>query len=167
MTTYTTEDFANAEFARHASGSVAARFYDRGSMPWLTADGISLSNYDMADYGWVPVREAWPITLEGLRDAWETAEWAEKCNEGDILIYRDPTDPTECVEIWASEEPEWISANARILRRASEQEREPWQDLADVLGTDGGELIAEHHTITEVAKALHERGVRVTEEGEK
>ena len=57
MTTYTAEDFVNAEFARHASGSVAARFYDRGGMPWLTADEISLSNEDMADLGWVPVRE--------------------------------------------------------------------------------------------------------------
>ena len=60
MTTkqYNTEDFANAEFARHPSGVIAARFHDGISMPWLTADEISLSNEDMADLGWVPVREA-------------------------------------------------------------------------------------------------------------
>ena len=88
MTTkqYNTEDFANAEFARHPSGVIAARFHDGISMPWLTADEISLSNYDMADYGWSPVREAEPITLDTFQDAWENAEQADECRPGDVVI---------------------------------------------------------------------------------
>ena len=164
MKKHTETDFKAARFAYHPSGSVAARFYDRGSMPWLTSDEISLSNYDMADYGWVPVREAHPITLDALRDAWGTAEVADECNEGDILIRLHPEIPTALVQVWRSEMTVPMGSLTRILRRAPK--REPWQDLADVLGTDGGELIGEHHTITEVAKALHERGVRVTGGGD-
>ena len=122
MTTrqYTAEDFANAEFARHQSGVVAARFYGRGSMPWLTADDISLSNEDMADLGWVPVQEAaaQPVTLDALQAAWEGAEQGEVA-EGDVLIRRSG----ENITVWAAS-GEWStealsrSGHTRILHRA-------------------------------------------------
>ena len=83
---------------------------------------------------------------------------------GDILILRSPDSPTALVQVWRSARPGPMSIYTRILHRAPK--REPWQDLADVLRADNGELIGEHHTITEVAKALHERGVRVTGGGD-
>ena len=164
-TTYTAEDFANAEIARHPDGAVASRFGYLSQRQWRTVNDW-LSDADMADQGWAPVQETadQPITLDALRDAWETAEVADECNEGDILIRLHPEIPTALVQVWRSEMTVPMGSLTRILRRA--QKREPWQDLADVLGTDNGELIGEHHTITEVAKALHERGVRVTGGGD-
>lgn len=81
---YNTEDFANAEFARHPeTGRVAARLYDSDTMPWITGDETWLNDAEMADQGWKPVREATdqPISLNALWDAWETAEVADECNE--------------------------------------------------------------------------------------
>ena len=96
-----------------------------------------------------------PLLLKGLEAAWESAEQAPKCRKGDVLIVPGSWGG---YTIWEAKRDSQLRA-ARILSRAP---REPWQDLADVLGTNNGELIGEHHTITEVAKALHERGVRVT-----
>ena len=216
MTTYTEEDFKTAVFARHPDGRIAARV-DSGNLGWWAggnerAEPSWRDDYDMAEEGFVPVREAHendgrvkrlkrhisdveavvkrrgedierleaekaglleriarlkkaqPITLDALRDAWGTAEVADECNEGDILIRLHPEIPTALVQVWRSEMTVPMGSLTRILRRAPK--REPWQDLADVLGTDNGELIGEHHTITEVAKALHERGVRVTGGGD-
>ena len=214
-TTYTAEDFATAEFARHPDGRIAARV-DSGNLGWWAggngrAEPLWMDDYDMAEEGFVPVREAYendgrvkrlkrhisdveavvkrrgqdierleaekaelrerikqckagPITLDALHEAWEGAEVADECNEGDILILRSPDSPTALVQVWRSARPGPMSIYTRILHRAPK--REPWQDLADVLRADNGELIGEHHTITEVAKALHERGVRVTGGGD-
>lgn len=204
MTTrqYTAEDFANAEFARHQSGVVAARFYDRGGMPWLTADEISLSNEDMADLGWVPVREATmtdndgrverlkrqiaeqdititfrnaeihrlraevkaaaqPITLDALQAAWEGAEQGEVA-EGDVLIRRSGENFT----VWASSggwstEALSRSGHTRILHRAPKPKRvEDDEKLKAMLRALVGDPAL-------LADWLAERGVRVTEEGDK
>ena len=80
MTTkqYTTEDFANAEIARHPDGAVASRFGYLSQRQWRTVNAW-LSDADMADQGWAPVQETadQPITLDALQAAWEGAEQAE------------------------------------------------------------------------------------------
>ena len=163
MTTkqYNTEDFANAEFARHPDGGIAARVDDGYSTPWRASSGAWLSDADMADHGWVPVRgaAAHPITLDALRDAWETAEVADECNEGDILIRLHPEISTQLAQVWRSEMTAPMGNLTRILHRAPKPKREPWQDLADVLRAHTGEPDPD-----ETAKMLHERGVRVTKE---
>ena len=160
MTIYTAEDFASVEFARHPDGRTAMRF-EADSRPWLANTDRWRSDVEMAEHGWVPVREAadQPITLDALRDAWETAEQADERNEGDVLIRRDPTASDGVVEVWRSEMAAPIGPYTRILRRAPKPKREPWQDLADVLRAHTGEPDPD-----ETARMLHERGVRMTEE---
>lgn len=98
-----------------------------------------------------------PLSLKAhLETAWEAAEQADECRKGDVLIVRHRRGEYTILE---AEGVLQLATTARVLSRAPQ--REPWQDLADVLSTDNGELIGEHRTITEVAKALHERGVRV------
>ena len=55
MTTYTAEDFANAEAARHPeTGRVAARLYDNYTLPWVAGDETWLNDQNLADQGWEP-----------------------------------------------------------------------------------------------------------------
>lgn len=58
MTTkqYTAEDFAEASFARNPAGGIAARLGCQTRRPWRT-EADWLSDAEMADRGWVPVRE--------------------------------------------------------------------------------------------------------------
>lgn len=168
MTTkqYNTEDFANAEFARHPeTGRVAARV-DRGhwALPWAAsarpewhASYVWLSDASMVEQGWVPVREAQPISLDSLHEAWENAEDADECNEGDIMISRTLENPTMQATVWRAPTTGPTGLYTRILHRAPK--REPWQDLADVLRAHTGEPYPD-----ETAKMLYERGVRMTEE---
>lgn len=171
MTTkqYTAEDFVNAEFARHPSGVVAARFYDRGGMPWLTADDISLSNEDMADLGWVPVQEAaaQPVTLDALRDAWEGAEQGE-VDKGDILICHGES---EHFIVWSANHgghtSAWLSGT-RILRRAPKPPRPEGAEQLEALLDEWGDLTRDEEPTSLadwLAERLAERGVRVTEAG--
>ena len=189
MTTYTAEDFANAEFARHQSGVVAARFYDRGGMPWLTADEISLSNEDMADLGWVPVREAaaHPITLDALRDAWEGAEVVtedEPIRDGDLIIEHhagmllQAWGVFEANQSWAGD---YQDPSVRILHRAPKPKRpegaetleallDEWDEKQEALLNEWGDPTRDEEPTSLadwLAERLAERGVRVTEEGEK
>ena len=161
MTTYTAEDFANAGFARHPDGRIAARLDERYTRPWSIGEDDWLTDVAMALNGWVPVREAaaQPITLDTLRGAWETAEVADECNEGDILIRLHPEISTQLAQVWRSEMTAPMGNLTRILHRAPKPKREPWQDLADVLRAHTGEPDPD-----ETAKMLHERGVRVTKE---
>ena len=54
MTKYTAADFANARFAEHPNGRIAARNTNDPDYPWGT-DQDALPDEDMASYGWVPV----------------------------------------------------------------------------------------------------------------
>lgn len=69
MNEYTAEDFAQARFAEHPDGHLATRS-KRIEGAW--------SNYytdeRMAKGGWRPVREAVPLSLDALREAWDAAE---------------------------------------------------------------------------------------------
>lgn len=156
MTTYTTEDFANAEIARHPDGAVASRFGYLSQRQWRTVNAW-LSDADMADQGWVPVREATdqPITLNALRRAWEGAERTSEYKAGDEVIVRYKADDFSVIRF--STDRVVTNSRFRLLHRAPKPE--PWADLADVLRAHTGEPDPE-----ETAKMLHERGVRVTEE---
>src|SRR5690606_15899420 len=99
-----------------------------------------------------------PHTPDALKAAWENAEQSDKCHAGDVLITRLLNEAGGFKIAPARSSGRLNSGVTRILSRSP---REPWQDLADILSTDNGEIIGEHRTIAEVAKALHERGVRV------
>lgn len=96
-----------------------------------------------------------PLSLKDLEAAWENAEVPTRDNpirEGDELIVKHWEEGWEWVALCpGSDSGNWIS-DARVLHRAPQPD--PWQDLADVLG---GWL----ESPTELAKYLHERGVRV------
>ena len=166
MTTkqYNTEDFANAEFARHPSGVIAARLDDGDSMPWLMDDETWLSDEGMACNGWVPVREATaqPITLDTFQDAWESAEDADGCNPGDILIHWDPSSRFGRVEVWKSGRSGPMGSHTRTLHRAPT--RPEGTEALEALLDEWGNLTRPKPLL---ADWLAERGVRVTEEGEK
>ena len=52
--TYTAADFANAQFAEHENGRIAARLNYDPSYPW-THSHDEFKDADMARFGWVPV----------------------------------------------------------------------------------------------------------------
>lgn len=92
-----------------------------------------------------------PLLMEALEVAWEAAERADECRKGDVLIIRDDEDN---YLVRRMDSQSRLAGTARILSRAPK--REPWADLADVLADMG------HLSPTGHAKALYERGVRVT-----
>ena len=65
MTKYTAADFANARFAEHPNGRIAARNTNDPDYPWGT-DQDALPDEDMASYGWVPVPTKPSITESEL-----------------------------------------------------------------------------------------------------
>lgn len=96
-----------------------------------------------------------PLLLKGLEAAWKNAEQAPECRKGDVLIVPGSWGG---YTIWEAARDAPLRA-ARILSRAP---REPWADLADVLG---GFAIHDHdgkEYPDVLAQRLHERGVRVT-----
>ena len=98
-----------------------------------------------------------PLSLDSLAAAWEAAEVADECREGDVLIIRDDEDNYLVRRMC---DRSYLDSTARILSRAPKP-REPWQDLADVIG---------EHTYEPdpkwLAQALYQSGVRVTDGGE-
>ena len=98
-----------------------------------------------------------PLSLKDLRVAWDAAEQAEECREGDVLMTRHPDDN---YEVWVAVGAFDISRKTRILSRAPQ--REPWADLADVLTLAEGDIGGLNVDAVNVAAILHERGVRVT-----
>ena len=172
-TTYTAEDFANAEIARHPDGAVASRFGYLSQRQWRTVNAW-LSDADMADQGWVPVREAaaQPITLNALRDAWEGAEVVtedEPIREGDLLIEQHPAENGkawivfEANQAWAGD---YQGPSIRILHRAPKPKRPEGAERLEAL-LDEWHNAPLRHDDKGLADWLAERGVRVTEEGEK
>ena len=98
-----------------------------------------------------------PLSLDDLAAAWEAAEQADECREGEVLIIRDDEDN---YLVRRMDDRSRLDSTARILSRAPKP-REPWQDLADVIG---------EHTYEPdpkwLAQALYQSGVRVTDGGE-
>ena len=158
MIVYTAEDFAQAMFAEHPDpDAVDARYAARMSRdpeyPWLL-DGVPGNGDEhMARDGWVPVVES-RITLDALEAAWEAAEVADECREGDVLIIRDDEDN---YLVRRMDDRSDLDSTARILSRAPGQ---PWEDLADALLSESVVFDSEDASIA--ARALHSAGVRVT-----
>lgn len=114
---------------------------------------LYVTDANMVLHNWTPVMEARPVTLDDLADAWATAEQANECRDGDILIIRDDEDN---YLVRRMDDYSDLDSTARILSRAPK--REPWEDLADVLKDfEAGEGAA-----VALARELYERGVRVS-----
>ena len=79
-----------------------------------------------------------PLSLKDLEVAWEAAEVADECREGDVLIIRDDEDN---YLVRRMGDRSYLGSTARILSRAP---REPWQDLADDLVAELAEVLAEN-----------------------
>ena len=94
-----------------------------------------------------------PLSLKGLEVAWEAAEVADECREGDVLIIRDDEDNYLVRRMC---DRSYLDSTARILSRSP---REPWADLADVLVAESVVFDSEDASIA--ARALHSAGVRV------
>lgn len=94
-----------------------------------------------------------PLLLKGLEAAWENAEQAPKCRKGDVLIVPGGWGG---YTIWEAKRDSQLRA-ARILSRAPQ--REPWEDLADVLSEWFG---SNQTSQISMERFLYERGVRVT-----
>ena len=155
MTEYTAEDVARATLAKLGEFGVARRVAPWREKPWKlsTSNGFArwLSDEGMAAQGWVPVREAIPISFDALEDAWENAEQADSCRKGDMLIWKDSSGGYGV-------HPAVIDGpllHARILSRAPK--REPWADLADDLAEV---LDADARRSEELARDLHNGGWR-------
>ena len=155
MSEFTAEDFAQVYLATRGEHEVALRVDSEVWLPWRVRFGADAggwrSDEGMAAEGWVPVVEAGTITLGGLREAWEAAEVADECREGDVLVIRDDEDN---YLVRRMEDRNRLDSTARILSRAP---REPWHDLADVIREYTYESEPEA-----LAQALYRGGVRVT-----
>ena len=153
---YTAEDFAQANLATRDEYGVARRTDPHLAPPWHAYGSKQgyFSDEEMAADGWVPVVESGRLSLARLEAAWEAAEEADECREGDVLIIRDDEDNYLVRRMGDRYD---LDSTARILSRAPQ--REPWQDLADVLLEDG---LAFEEDVEGIVKRLHERGVRVT-----
>ena len=55
MTKYTADDFANARFAEHPSGRIAARLYEGDALDWFDSNEYAHTDAALAHDGWVPV----------------------------------------------------------------------------------------------------------------
>ena len=64
---YTAADFANARFAEHEDGRIAARFETEEARPWESVRDFH-TDEGMADDGWVPVPTKPTITENRLRE---------------------------------------------------------------------------------------------------
>lgn len=94
-----------------------------------------------------------PYTLDALEVAWENAEKADKCHEGDVLITRQPLDGGFKITPAKSSG----RLNPEVTRILAPSPREPWADLADVIREQ-----SYHPEPNSLAQALHAAGVRVT-----
>lgn len=97
-----------------------------------------------------------PLSLDVLRTAWENAEQADECREGDVLIGKGSNgywvDPARAAE-------SLNTRTVRVLSRAPQSD--PWEELEDILRAIDWQAAPEH-----TAKELHNRGVRVIKNGE-
>lgn len=115
---------------------------------------LYVTDANMVLHNWTPVMEARPVTLDDLADAWATAEQANECRDGDILIIRDDEDN---YLVRRMDDHSDLDSTARILSRAPK--REPWAELADVLAEWSRTNKTSQATLEQF---LYERGVRVT-----
>ncbi|MDN6530302.1 MAG: hypothetical protein L0K67_14685, partial [Brevibacterium sp.] len=77
MSKYTAEDFANAEFARHPDGRIAARLYPGLKEQWAMFESAWVSSdHQLAIDNWVPVPEHVPGRTITEGDYSDIAEWA-------------------------------------------------------------------------------------------
>ena len=90
-----------------------------------------------------------PLSLKDLEVAWEAAEVADECREGDVLIIRDDEDN---YLVRRMDDRSDLDSTARILSRAP---REPWADLADIIGRYDGDT----DDPAGLARFLHENEV--------
>ena len=98
-----------------------------------------------------------PYTPAALEVAWENAEKADKCHEGDVLITRQPLDGGFKITPAKSSG----RLNPEVTRILAPSPCEPWADLADVLTLAEGDIGGLNVDAHKVAAFLHERGVRV------
>ena len=100
-----------------------------------------------------------PLSLDALAAAWEAAEQADECRDGDVLIIQDDEDNYVGRRM---DDRSDLDSTARILSRAPEPE--PWVELAGVLHDEvpGGAVADVDH----LAERLYSAGVRVTGGGE-
>ena len=99
-----------------------------------------------------------PYTPAALEAAWENAEQADKCLEGDVLITHQPLEGGGGFKIAPARSRGRL--NAAVTRILSRAPREPWQDLADALrGTVWERLSGD---VDGLAAAVHAAGWRKT-----
>lgn len=97
-----------------------------------------------------------PLSLARLEAAWEAAEQADECREGDVLIIRDDEDNYLVRRMYDRSD---LDSTARILSRAP---REPWVELAGVLHDVVNQGGNDHIDVDSTAARLYAEGVRVT-----
>ena len=162
MTTYTAEDFARANFARHPDGRIAARLDERYTRPWSIGEDDWLTDVAMALSGWIPVVEAQPITLDALNAAWEGAEQGEVA-EGDVLIRRSGENFTVWVAGggWSTEALS-RSGHTRVLHRAPKPKRPEGAEQLEAVLLKEWPFDGDDEAV-DLADRLARRGVLVVE----
>lgn len=104
-----------------------------------------------------------PLTLDTLREAWESAIGSTAVHVGDTIIQRDTGGESFSVYVADRGHPR-ASVDIRVLRRAPQPE--PWQALAEVM-RQWDATPETGHSADSMARWFYERGVRVTGGDEK
>ena len=153
----TADDFSRTNTATRGAGELARRMDPEGWLQWkyVASDGSEgwRADESMAAEGWVPVLVESRITLDALAAAWEAAEQADECREGDVLIIRDDEDN---YLVRHMDDRSDLDSTARILSRAPEPE--PWVELADSLEAEVQWI--DRFNAVDAAQALHAAGWR-------
>lgn len=106
-----------------------------------------------------------PTILDTLRDAWESAEQADECNAGDILIRHRPGSQTALVQIWRSEITVPMGDPTRILHRAPKPKCPEGDERLEALIDEWRDLKRVKAVTPSLSDWLAEHGVHVSEVG--
>lgn len=118
MNKYTAEDFANAEFARHPDGRIAARLYPGLKEQWAMFESAwGSSDHRLAIDDWVPVPDQAPGRTITESEFHETADahrnggigWQELSDGLGITVVPDP-EPTNAEKL-ANVYREWYGGD--------------------------------------------------------
>lgn len=123
MNEYTTEDFANAEFAKHPIEATIAARNGSTDYPWQYEEGCYASDSWMAADGWAPVSSTPTITESQLAEAFgDKRAWAKRrLRRIDIQTVPDAPELTDgekierLIEEWMTTQDEPVFLRAGLL----------------------------------------------------
>lgn len=160
MNKYSAEDFARVEFAKKR----LYRACRSASGFWRTESGTCLEDGDMGPNGWEPYN---PYSLEELARAWgagEEPEPGETATQG--MVSMQEVEGGSGYHLYVNAEGADLLPVERIVYRPPAPERDPVDDLAQIMAEVLPEEAGSSVALRRYAQALADCGVRVVTDDE-